>query len=483
MRKLTLFCLLLTFFALRLPQASASDIQLVTRSERANVGLDSAEFPDRGRFVSADGRFVVYESRDPVGDLDGNDSWDVLLFDRTTGETTLISHVAGDSERTGNNESENAEISADGSTVFFQSRATDLVSGFVPSAANRQLFAWHRISGSIRLVSHVAASQTTAGNGQVDRLTISADGAFVAFESAATDHIAGTDTNGGEDVFRWTRATGALQLVSRIAASPTTTGNGVSRIPSISADGQRVAFSSRASDMAPTDANGTDDVFLWDASSGPVTLVSQSTAGAGITGNAGSFRTQISADGSTVVFESGASDLVLGTDTPFSNDIFRWVVASGTLELISHVAGDPSTASNDFSFEPVISADGDVVAFTSRANDHVVATDGSDNDVFRWRSGSGVIELLSTPDGGLSASAGDCGGPRIGDDGSDVVFDCSSSDLVPGTDHNGTVRDVFLWRDLTSTVELVSRSFSDPSSSGEDSSHTERCDLTNPFFA
>jgi hypothetical protein len=87
---------------------------------------------------------------------------------------------------------------------------------------------------------------------------ISADGAFVAFVSLATNLVAGTDANDSiegefEDVFLYERATGAITLVSHVPEAPGTTGHRASGGPVISADGASVVFSSRARDLVHGD--------------------------------------------------------------------------------------------------------------------------------------------------------------------------------------------------------------------------------------
>lgn len=470
----------LTFAFLLLTAVSpiqASDIQLVSHSERAVFAWDRADLGDSLSNFSADGRFAVFGTRSPINGLDINAQNDVVLLDRTTGELTLVSHTAAESKQTGDEGSTGPSISADGNWVFFLSRASDLVSGYMGPANRNQLYAWERATGNTRLVSHATGSPTTGGNDNVtDSVLVSASGDVAVFASRATDYTAGTDVNGTEDIFRWSRATGTIELVSRSAASPTTTANGFSGRPSLSADGQRVAFESRGTDLVAdgTDGNGRSDVFLWDEATGMVTLVSESMAGGGATANGDSFDATISADGTVVVFTSVATDLLVASDPiPFSTDVFRWVASSGTVELVSHRVGDSGTAANGISGNAVVSSDGQTVVFSSRATDLVSASDvASDDDVFRWSATTGTAELLSTPDGGATASLGNCFGARIDDDAGLVVFECTSSDLVPGTDNNGSGRDVFLWQALDGMVRLVSRKDSDPSSTGESSSQS-----------
>src|SRR5207247_11010915 len=94
----------------------------------------------------------------------------------------------------------------------------------------------------------------------------SADGRFVAFDSAATNLVAG-DTNGTADVFVHDRQTGTTERVS-VASGGGTQGNGKSggffAFPALSADGRFVAFQSDATNLVAGDTNGTTDVFVYD---------------------------------------------------------------------------------------------------------------------------------------------------------------------------------------------------------------------------
>jgi Tol biopolymer transport system component len=82
--------------------------------------------------ISADGRFVVFSSTATDldhGQVDSNAATDVFLFDRLTQTTTLVSHIPGAPGTTGNGASSNPVISADGAYVAFRSAATNLVPG------------------------------------------------------------------------------------------------------------------------------------------------------------------------------------------------------------------------------------------------------------------------------------------------------------------------------------------------------------------
>jgi hypothetical protein len=156
-----------------------------------------------------------------------------------------------------------------------------------------------------------AQADANSGNSSV-----SADGRFVAFESLASNLVAG-DTNGLYDVFVRDRQLGTTERVS--VATGGAQGNSFSASSSISADGRFVAFRSYASNLVAGDTNGNQDVFVRDRQSGTTERVSVVTGGA--QANDDSFRLSISADGHIVAFVSSATNLVAG-DTNGEGDIF-----------------------------------------------------------------------------------------------------------------------------------------------------------------
>src|SRR5437016_61982 len=117
----------------------------------------------------------------------------------------------------------------------------------------------------------VASGGTTEGNDTSLGSALSADGRFVAFDSAATNLVAG-DTNGTTDVFVHDRQTGMTERVS--VASDGTQGNNASSYPALSADGRFVAFDSDATNLVAGDTNGATDVFVHDRQTGATERVS-----------------------------------------------------------------------------------------------------------------------------------------------------------------------------------------------------------------
>ena len=146
--------------------------------------------------------------------------------------------------------------------------------------------------------------------------SLSADGRFVAFESDATNLVAG-DSNGFTDVFVHDRQTGATTRIS--VSSAGVQGDLPSYKPKISDDGRFVSFNSIASNLVAGDTNGTSDSFVHDRQTGTTTRVSVDSAG--VQGNRNSLETAISGDGRFVAFNSEATNLVTG-DTNAQFDVF-----------------------------------------------------------------------------------------------------------------------------------------------------------------
>src|SRR5438132_6140403 len=184
------------------------------------------------------------------------------LWGRSAGaQTTERVSVASDGTTEGNDASLGSALSADGRFVAFDSAATDLVAGDTNLVSD--VFVHDRQTGTTERVS--VASDGAQGNGSSGLLSfafspaLSADGRFVAFVSFATNLVAG-DTNGATDVFVHDRQTGTTERVS--VASDGTQGNAASTGAALSADGRFVAFHSTATNLVADDTNGKTDVFV-----------------------------------------------------------------------------------------------------------------------------------------------------------------------------------------------------------------------------
>jgi len=270
----------------------------------------SGWFPVPTVSISANGQFVAFTSHASnlvAGDTNGK--YDVFVRDRTAGITERVSVSTSGAQ--GDDDSWFPSISADGRCVAFSSYATNLVPG--DTNAKEDIFVRDLVAGTTERVS--VTSSGGQGNDHSRQPSISGDGRVVAFMSYANNLAAG-DT-GHIDVFVHNGDTGLTECVS--VSSSGEIGNADSNWPSISADGRWVAFASAASNLVSSDTNATDDVFVHDCSTGLTERVSVS--GASVEGNGWSDWPSISGDGRFVAFRSWASNLV-PSDTNGFADIF-----------------------------------------------------------------------------------------------------------------------------------------------------------------
>ena len=284
--------------------------------------------------------------------------------------------------------------------------------------------------------------------------SISADGNRIAFSTAATNLVPG-DSNGIPDVFVRDVAAGSTVLASRQANGAIIPAGFPSGDPAISGDGNRVAFVTRFAGDA-LDGNNDVDVYLRDLAAATTQLVSRKGA-AGPAGDERSNEPAIDADGSHVAFTTDATDFSAIVDANMSSDVWVRDVSAGLVALVSEAASGGATA-DDGSFAPAMSADGNHVAFASLATNLVSGFDvnGGVRDVFVRDMGTATTSLASRTTGanGISGNGGS-ERPSIDASGTRIAFETIATDLVPG-DANGTM-DVLLRDTAAQTTELVSR--------------------------
>jgi uncharacterized repeat protein (TIGR01451 family) len=194
-------------------------------------------------------------------------------------------------------------------------------------------------------MSHGIADQTIAANNNSALSDISEDGDTAVFVSVATDLTLASDLNAAADVFLWQADTGSVTLVSHAVGAPLQAAAGRSYAASLNQDGSRVGFRSFADDLVAgfVDGNGGGgDLFVKDISTGSTTLASHTASEPNTSGNDDVVRYVLSADGDSVAFQGGGTDYVPGFDSDGWDNIFL-VSASPVLADLSPVI----TASSD----------------------------------------------------------------------------------------------------------------------------------------
>jgi hypothetical protein len=318
-------------------------------------------------------------------------------------------------------ESQNPVMSADGRFVAFDSTAAGLVASPCSGGGIRQVFVRDR-AGATECVSVGPNGQ---GNLPSARPSISADGRFVAFESTATNLDPARCALGGQQIFVRDRTAGTTSCVSTSpGGSP---GNAPSADAALSGDGRLVAFQSNATNLGEC-STGVAEVFVRDRTTGTTECGSVGPGGA--PGNLASSRPVLNADGTVLVFESSATNLVAAPGcTTGGFQIFLRDRVTRRTECVS--VGPDGSPGDAASADAAVSEDGHTVAFRSTAtNLSAPCTTGVPQAFVRSRA-QGVTRCVSlapdgTPGGATSTDV------VLSGDGRFVAFTSSAANLVGG---------------------------------------------------
>lgn len=408
------------------------------------------------------------------------------------GDLTLAS--TSDAGSKGNASSSGGGLSSDGTMVAFSSDATNIDPADTDSSSDA--YVKDLVTGQVTLVSTSDAG--VKGNGASGAGELSSDGTIVVVASSATN-LDAADTDSIADVYVKDLATGNITLAS--TSDVGLKGNADSIFGSLSADGTKVAFSSKATNLDPVDTDTIRDVYVKDLLTGDITLASTSDDGTKSTED--SLAYSVSADGTTVAFTTASSldpadpandgvedvyvkNLVTGDvmiastndsgvkvpnaislggslsadgnrvafmswaaldpadseSFPFGNqtrDSYVKDLTTGNAILVS--ADDAGSDGTRNSWDADISADGNKVAFYSWAQLDPADTDFTTDDVYVKDLTTGDVTLSSTSDLGVKGN----GASRlavISGDGKRVAFSSVATNLDPGD--NDTIQDVYV---------------------------------------
>ena len=241
-------------------------------------------------------------------------------------------------------------------------------------------------------------------------------------------------------------------------------GNQNSQLPAISADGKSVAFESYATNLADGDNNGARDVFVWNENTGTVSLVSQAQQGG--TANGESYEPAISGDGRVIAYTSHASNIVLLSPV-FSTPNVYVNIKGGTTELITK---DFETGKAASGYSPSISDDGTRIAFCAYTSRLVKDDKNNLWDIFLWQSDAAGLKRISLTstwgerDQGTE-SASRVVAPSLSGDGRFVAYATTATNMVAG-DNNG-LQDIYLYTISSGSVKRISTGSNNADSDGD----------------
>jgi Tol biopolymer transport system component len=361
------------------PAVTPSRKVLITNNTTQRIGSASTI----SYTPSADGRYVIYADR-----RGATSATDLFMWDRITHRRQRIADDVGGVST--------PSMTPDGRYVSYGVQRWE-VKGSGEDVYFDDVYTWDRATGTTTLITLGNTYGMTHGDDFTSSTAMSANGQFVVYNSDATNGLA-DDRNGGEDLFLWDRAT---ETTTRL-----TNTNNYSYSPSISADGNLIAFESSATNLVPGPRNGAD-VYMLDRTVGSFSRITA--------GNDASVDPAISADGRHVTFTSIATDLVLRDDNR-QVDVFTWDRITDAFTRV--------TNGNGFSTESTISADGRYVTYQSEATNLVPGDTNGVTDVFISNLETGTRKRITNGNGPSMS-------PNISEDGHHVAYRSQARNLVP----------------------------------------------------
>ncbi|GAA2828662.1 hypothetical protein GCM10010505_60850 [Kitasatospora aburaviensis] len=384
--------------------------------------------------ISGNGRYVVFTSTAALAAGDTNGTEDVYVRDRWTGRTERLTTGDPSKDQTDRN-SYRPSVSLDGRYVAFASTRTDLVPGGTAGLAN--IFVTDRWNGTTRLVT-VGANGAAADRPSAEPV-ISADGSTVGFISKATNLLppdgSGTPAFAPQPAGRQADAPAFAQPTAAEAAAEDAVPDHRPGVPS------GAGRSASAPDAGPDAGASTGaranilkprqyPFYLHDLRTGRTSGGSIGTDGV-LHGAAGG---SLSPDAHYALFSLPVTDPAQPGGSPGRHfQVFVRDLRQGTVRPIG--TGPGGAALTGSSYDAVMAAGNRWVYFTSSA-DNLVADDTNQvEDVFRHDLWTGRTERVSVSSDGAQ-TAGSSYLPFIDALGSTALFTSEDGTLV-AQDTNG----------------------------------------------
>lgn len=233
--------------------------------------------------------------------------------------------------------------------------------------------------------------------------------------------------------------------------------NDISLYPSLSSDGSFIVFQSNATNMLYTDyspRSSSSSVYLKNLQSGEVTKFLEDTT-AGLA--------KISEDGNMIVFQSSFAH----TGSYANQAVY---IKNLTTDNITKVSESSDGASANYVVYPKdISSDGRYVIMTSMASNLVAHDTNRKSDIFMKDTQTGTMIRISEGSNGEESDTDSYNG-SVSADGKYVVFESSSNNLVAG-DNNSNVN-VFLKDTIAGELILISKNEAGEACGGYDAEIT-----------
>ncbi len=402
--------------------------------------------------VSADGRFVAFASTSD-GLLAGDDDrvQNIYVKDRSNGAVTLVSRRTGANGEPSHESCEDPAISDDGSRVGFT------CTGPLDNADTNDFGdVYVRALGAetTTMISRVG-NTGPAGDSSSSEPSLSADGSVVAFSSAARN-LTSAASDGRNYVLY--RKTTAGQGISTDVASRRSQANGNGVVegyqPSVSDDGNVIAFTDPDQGGDPTDpadTNDQPDVYVRNVTAANTVLASRKD-GQGAVGNGPSTSPALAGNASAVAFQSESTQFDSQADPDTQPDVYRRSLTSGTTALVDI---NNNGAKAQLAGAPSIDRSGAVVGFLAQGGSLDPDDGNEEADAYIRNVDTSVLKVVSRADGPSGAVSNAGAEIAVSGDGRKAAVSLQNGRVIAGAD--ARKRAVILRDNVTDRTDNVAQ--------------------------
>ena len=409
--------------------AAPGPTRLVSRQSATTGGL-GADGNSRDAAISANGRFVAFQTE--AANLGGpiGATSNIYVYDRRLRKTELVSRQSKSKGGQGADAgSFSPTISGNGRFVAFRSAAANL-SGAAQGSGN--IYVYDRKRDRVQLVSRQSKSKGGAGaNGNAEDGVISGNGRFVTFQTIATN--LGGPLISGVNHYVYDRERKRVELVSRQSKAAGGKGQDAGfyddHPASITPDGRFVAWTTPATNLGGPIAPGdVNNIYVYDRKRDRVQLVSRrSKADGGAGAVGGADAASISRSGRYVAFNVFGNDL--GGPAQATTNVYVYDRKRKRVQFVSRLGkADGGAGPPNASSDPSISAKGRFVAFEYFGN-QLGGPVSNVYNVYVYDRERRRLQLVSRASNGGPGGDGFSQSPSISADGDLIAFDSQATNL------------------------------------------------------
>lgn len=332
--------------------------ELLSKNNLGFLGNDDSDGVD----ISSDGRFAVFKSTaSNLVDNDTNNVADIFVKDRQTNQIRRVSVASGGIQSNGI--SQEAKISGNGRYVVYTSLATNLIPNDINNS--RDVFLYDlQLNTNTLVTSDSTGALANLGGHSPD---VDSSGSTVVFSSASHNLVPGYNPyEQRQEVYSKNTVTGETKMVSK--APNGNRGNQGSGGSSINCDGTVIAFGSTATNLTPELSNDPQgvfqkqDIFIAKKNNSDYTITEVTN-----TANYHSASANVSCDGKFLALTSGATNL-LEDEVPANGGyqrVYKYDIEHSDFQIVSARYNNDQIEIYGNGNHPSVSGDGRYVVFSS----------------------------------------------------------------------------------------------------------------------